>query len=202
MRIRSLLPFFVVLAACSSDPETPSAPNDAATNDTNPIEDVTFPVDDTDPTPEDTSTTPETATDTSTTPDGAGDGASEAAPDGARDTAVDGADPCGTENPKYSEIQALFNTGCNTGCHAAGAGGLTLTAASSHRQLVGVNSSSCGTPRKIRVVAGDVAKSYLVDKLEGAPGICNDRMPKNAPAWEKAKIDKVKAWICRGAKND
>ena len=49
---------------------------------------------------------------------------------------------------------------------------------------------------------GDAAASYLIHKLEGAPGITGGRMPLNGPFLDQATIDQVKSWINDGAPNN
>jgi hypothetical protein len=53
-----------------------------------------------------------------------------------------------------------------------------------------------------RVNPGDPDASYLVRKLEGAPGISGDRMPLGGAPLGAALIADVRAWIAAGAAND
>ena len=54
----------------------------------------------------------------------------------------------------------------------------------------------------VRVVPNDVAASYLINKLTGTGGICGVRMPQGGPYLSTADVDKIRAWINRGAPND
>jgi len=54
----------------------------------------------------------------------------------------------------------------------------------------------------MRVKPGDPANSYLIQKLEGAPGISGSRMPFGGPFLDQPTIDLIKAWITSGAPNN
>jgi hypothetical protein len=114
---------------------------------------------------------------------------------------------CGTAVATLSGIQAsIFTPACTGGgCHSqvgmrGPAEGLELaSAAASHRDLVGKPSASCSG--RTRVVPGDVASSYLMNKLTGV-GMCSgSKMPKG-PGLSAAQIDQVRSWICNGAANN
>jgi hypothetical protein len=96
-----------------------------------------------------------------------------------------------------ADIQPIFDANC-TGCHAgAGAsGGLDLSAGNSYASLVGVASTE--KPALVRVAAGHPQDSYLVMKVEGAPGIGGVRMPFGG-ALLPAEIDRIRTWITQGA---
>jgi hypothetical protein len=88
------------------------------------------------------------------------------------------------------------------GCHSGKMPqqGLSLTATDAYRNLVGVASSQC--TGKIRVKAGSVADSYVVNKLTGV-GICSGTlMPKADTALTGAQLDLIRNWICQGAPNN
>src|SRR5262245_16081948 len=100
----------------------------------------------------------------------------------------DFAGPTPDLTPTFSAIQRdIFNASDSTGrpacitCHSTQQanfnGGLNLTAAVSYNQLV--NAASRNKPGAIRVVPGDPAASYFIQKLEGLPGIVGQRMPLN-----------------------
>ena len=111
--------------------------------------------------------------------------------------------------PTFSSIQrdifaAADSTGrpaCN-GCHTAvnnrvPAGGLNLTGDGAYDELVGIVS-----PRKagaIRVIPGDPDNSYLIQKIEGTPGIVGGRMPFTGPFLSDGQIRIIRRWIETGA---
>lgn len=78
--------------------------------------------------------------------------------------------------------------------------GLALGAGKSYADLVNVAASECAAGR-MRVVPGDPANSYLVQKLEGVSLCSGTQMPKTGsiPA---SDITTIKAWICNGAPNN
>jgi len=104
-----------------------------------------------------------------------------------------------------SQVQAsVFGpicSGCHTGVGATLPGVQNLTtAANSFASLVGV--ASIEQPALMRVKPGDAANSYLIQKLEGAPGITGARMPFGGPYLPQATIDQIKSWINAGAANN
>jgi hypothetical protein len=53
------------------------------------------------------------------------------------------------------------------------------------------------------VIPGDPDNSYLVHKVEGAPGIVGQRMPRTAgPFLTPGQILILRRWIALGARND
>jgi uncharacterized protein (TIGR03118 family) len=98
----------------------------------------------------------------------------------------------------------ICSVSCHTGTPSATADGLpgvmNLSAGNSFAALVGV--ASLEQPSLQRVAPGDAANSYLIHKLEGAPGITGSRMPLNGPFLDQATIDQVKSWINAGALNN
>lgn len=117
--------------------------------------------------------------------------------------------PIGSEPPPdqtltatFASIQANIFTPICTKCHA-GAGapqGLQLDAAHSYALLVGVPSNE--SPSTLRVKAGDPDSSYLVQKLEKAPGIVGAQMPAGGPYLPQSTIDVIRQWISDGAMSD
>jgi hypothetical protein len=104
--------------------------------------------------------------------------------------------------PTLTSIQtAVFGPSCS-GCHRGG--GTTLptsidmtTAAASYAALVGVASTQ--VPTLQRVTAGNPSASYLVQKLEGAPAIVGQRMPRAAPPLDQTTVSVIRQWISNGA---
>ena len=114
--------------------------------------------------------------------------------------------------PTLSSIQAnIFNMSDSSGrlacigCHSDQgrnpAGGLVLLDGRSYQQLVG--RASTGKPSATRVIAGDAANSYMVQKLEGAAGIVGERMPRgNGPFLTEGQMLVIRKWISDGAPNN
>lgn len=106
--------------------------------------------------------------------------------------------------PSLASIQDnIFTPTCSVvGCHSGPAGpnlpaGVDLSSAnSSFGSLVGI--ASLQEPTSLRVVAGDAASSYLVQKLEGTAAQ-GSRMPQGGPFLEQATIDVIRLWIDTGA---
>lgn len=107
--------------------------------------------------------------------------------------------------PTLSSIQReVFSPTCSS-CHTnvgrTPAAGLNLTDGSAFASLVGAPSPiKAGA---VRVVPGDPANSYLIQKLEGAPGISGVRMPRNnlTPLTDGQMLV-IRRWIELGAPNN
>ena len=117
--------------------------------------------------------------------------------------------PIGSEPPPdqtltatFASIQANIFTPICTKCHAGPAApqGLQLDAQHSYALLVGVPSTE--SPSILRVKAGDPDNSYLVRKLENAPGIVGAQMPFGGPYLPQSSIDVIRQWISDGAMKD
>ena len=91
-----------------------------------------------------------------------------------------------------------------TSCHNAQLaivnGGLNLSAATSYAALV--NMASRDKAGAIRVIPGNPSGSYLIQKLEGAPGIVGVRLPQNGPYLTSGQIAIIRRWIELGAANN
>lgn len=81
-------------------------------------------------------------------------------------------------------------------CHGTGAGGLTISAAMTAGDLVGVPSAL--NPVEILVIAGNAEDSYLVRKMEGRIPISGEPMPPPNGA-EPDDIERIRSWIDAGA---
>jgi hypothetical protein len=124
----------------------------------------------------------------------------------------DVAGPTPNLEPTLSSIQReIFNTQDSTGrlaciqCHTDVGRvpplGLVLLEGRSYASLVGRRST--GKPSATLVAPGDPDNSYLIHKLEAAPGIVGERMPRNAgPFLTAGQISIIRRWIELGAKND
>ena len=81
-----------------------------------------------------------------------------------------------------SNIQPIFNRSCAlAACHAAGVlnGNLDLSQGRAYKQIYNVPSFQ--KPSIKRVDPGNPAQSYLVQKIEGVPGIVGAPMPNGCP---------------------
>jgi hypothetical protein len=77
-------------------------------------------------------------------------------------------------------------------CHGRGDGGLFI---SGHGSIV----NQAGRSGNIAIKPFDIAGSHLIDRLEGRGG---PLMPQGGPALPAASIQKIKDWVCNGAKNN
>lgn len=115
---------------------------------------------------------------------------------------VDSGDTAATFAPTLSTVQSeVFNKSCAfSTCHGdgGGSGNLSLVDGVSLANLVGV--AADGDPTQTRVVPGDPDASYLMMKLEDAPGIAGDVMPTEP--LEAERIALVREWIAEGAQDN
>jgi hypothetical protein len=114
--------------------------------------------------------------------------------------------------PTFSSIaQNIFASTDNSGrtacvqCHTSQGRvpplNMSLLPDSAHAQLVNVPSAQ--KPGAVRVIPGDADNSYLVQKLEGHPGIVGQRMPRTAgPFLTEGQMLIIRRWIDQGARND
>ena len=92
-------------------------------------------------------------------------------------------------------------TGCHNAQNARFAANLNLADGSAFSQLVNVASQN--KAGAIRVIPGDPNNSYLIQKIEGAPGIVGQRMPRtNGPFLTPNQIAIIRRWIEQGAQNN
>jgi len=119
------------------------------------------------------------------------------------DGAVGAGDGVSATGYRLSQAQReIFDKHCVTDCHesASAAASLQLVKTRSYADLV--NKPSQQIASQIRVMPGDPDGSYLIKKMEGSPGIVGDQMPKLLPLRPQSEIDRLRAWITRGAPND
>lgn len=102
-------------------------------------------------------------------------------------------------------IQPIYNRSCatSTACHIGptSGGGLQLQQGVSHGATV--NQPSTQQPREILVLPGDPDASYLVRKIENAPGISGLQMPQGCPGapapgavcLSADEISAIRTWI-------
>lgn len=107
----------------------------------------------------------------------------------------------GTITADFQSIQDNVFTPICSKCHigASAPEGLQLDAGHSYNLLVGV--ASVEQPSLQRVAAGDPDSSYMVHKIEGAPGITGGQMPLGETPLPQATIDAIRQWITNGAPN-
>jgi len=101
----------------------------------------------------------------------------------------------------FQSIQDNVFTPICSKCHigASAPEGLQLDAAHSYNLLVGVPSTE--EPTLDRVKPGDPDHSYMVLKIEGAPGIVGNQMPLGETPLPQSTIDAIRQWITNGAMN-
>jgi hypothetical protein len=99
----------------------------------------------------------------------------------------------------FQSIQDNVFTPICVRCHSGASApeGLQLDAAHSYALLVGVPSTE--VPSIERVDPGNPDDSYIVLKLEGAPGIVGVQMPFGGPYLPQSTIDVIRQWITNGA---
>jgi Bacterial Ig-like domain len=106
--------------------------------------------------------------------------------------------------PITADLQSIednvFTPICSK-CHigASAPEGLQLDAAHAYNALVGV--PSVEEPNFQRVNPGNPDESYMVLKIEGAPGIEGGQMPLGETPLPQATIDAIRQWITNGAPN-
>jgi hypothetical protein len=121
------------------------------------------------------------------------------------------AGPTPNLTPDFATIQSeIFEKGDSAGrpacinCHTAvgrnPAGQLNLTHDLAYDQLVNAQVRGAGKADAIRVIPGDPNNSYVIQKLEGTPGIVGQRMPFNGgPFLTDGQISIFRRWIANGA---
>ena len=100
-----------------------------------------------------------------------------------------------------TEIFSAHCTGCHDGSSTSALPGIqNLTAGNAFANIVNVASLEAPTLKRIK--PNDVANSYMIQKLMGAPGIVGVQMPKGGTPLPQATIDRMKTWINNGAPNN
>lgn len=121
---------------------------------------------------------------------------------GAGQSCRDGRCECGGGNAVSfgTDVQPILTQNCATrGCHSGRMPqeGLDLSSGQSFDDLVGVSATQCGSRK--RVVAGDPASSYLMQKLLGVDLCSGSQMPKAGMGLPQVELDIIGGWICQGA---
>ena len=131
------------------------------------------------------------------TSDARTDAAVDARTDATVDARTDAAVDAGAVT--YATVNTIFQRAC-VRCHGT-AGALDLSvAATAYTALVGrpTAGATCAGGGRVRVVAGDPARSELYLKIAGTPS-CGVAMPRGGPALPAADVDTVRRWIVGGA---
>jgi uncharacterized protein (TIGR03118 family) len=93
---------------------------------------------------------------------------------------------------------------CHTGQGSTLPGSQNLTAGNTFGQTV--NHPSVEKPALFRIKPNDPANSYLIQKIEGAPGIAGSQMPQGCPFTQpcltQQQIDMFISWVNAGALNN
>ncbi len=95
------------------------------------------------------------------------------------------------------EAQDVFDESCAyAGCHddVTMAGDLDLSSPGVESRVVGVSSMAVGCETDILVVAGEPESSYMIDKINGAFGICGSQMPL-LDTLPQEDLDILEEWI-------
>ncbi len=109
--------------------------------------------------------------------------------------------------PILSSIQTnIFDRTCAIeGCHV-GAGappignGMDLSSGQTSGNTINIPSAE--RPTLFRIEPGNADSSYLVLKIEGAPGIVGQQMPFGRSPLSQGEIDVIRQWIDDGAQID
>lgn len=107
---------------------------------------------------------------------------------------------CGPTVSFSARVQPIFDAKCTNMCHGGvrPSAGLNLLAGQSYAALVGVVAGGCNDGR-LRVAAGDPARSYLMNKLTGQDMCSGTAMPARDQSLPAADLAAIRAWICQGA---
>src|SRR5258708_37971069 len=100
-----------------------------------------------------------------------------------------------------TQIQPIFTRNCAlSGCHAAdtASGGMILDAGQAYSNLVNATSTEVAPDK--RVVPGNSATSYIIEKLTHAQPRSGGQMPLGSDPLPSDQISLIKAWIDQGAK--
>lgn len=126
---------------------------------------------------------------------------------------IGGGDETSRAQPRFSEInKTILADRCTVACHSGGefaAGGLDLkeTPYATLLDAAPTGVECAGSPLK-RVAPGDPEASLLylliAAKVHGEAAPCGETMPLGAEraALTQAEVDRIRAWILAGAKND
>ena len=118
------------------------------------------------------------------------------------------ADPtvCGSCNGVVSfaaDVEPFLAQACGaTSCHKGvnGQAGLTLTVGKAYDELVNVPAMQCNDGR-MRVLPGDPANSYILDKVLNVDVCSGKKMPTSSNLSDP-QVQLIADWICGGALND
>ena len=115
----------------------------------------------------------------------------------------------GSSTVTLSQLQAQVFTPICSGCHSGFGTSLpgvqNLTAGNTFGNIVNV--ASIEQPSLLRIKPNDPANSYLIRKIQGAPGITGSQMPfgcgsASDPCLDTATINQIIDWVNAGAPNN
>jgi len=89
-------------------------------------------------------------------------------------------------------------SGCHSGVGTSLPGTMNLSSVTASRAAL-VSVASVEKPGVQRVAPSDSAGSYIVQKLQGDPGIAGSRMPFGGPFLDQPTINVIRQWIDAGA---
>jgi mono/diheme cytochrome c family protein len=108
----------------------------------------------------------------------------------------------GTVQATLQSIQDNVFTPICSACHTGGGtslpGSMNLSNATASRAAL-VSVASVEQPAVQRVAPSNSAGSYVVQKLQGDPGIAGNRMPLGGPYLDQPTINTIRQWIDAGA---
>jgi len=101
-----------------------------------------------------------------------------------------------------TQIFTPICSGCHNGSGSSLPGVQNLTAGHTYSNVVGV--ASIEQPSLLRIKPDDPTNSYLIQKIQGSPGITGSRMPFGCgaagnPCLDQATINMVISWVSQGA---
>ncbi len=104
-----------------------------------------------------------------------------------------------------TQIFTPICSGCHNGSGSSLPGVQNLTAGNTFSNVVGV--ASIEQPALLRIKPNDPTNSYLIQKIQGSPGITGSRMPFGCgtvsdPCLDQATINMVISWVTQGALNN
>jgi len=111
--------------------------------------------------------------------------------------------PALTLTQLQNQVFTPLCSGCHNGSQPAGGslpGSQDLRAGHTFSNIVNV--ASIEQPALMRVKPNNPDNSYLIHKVEGAPGIAGAQMPFGGPPLSQDTINQIRSWISSGAQNN
>ncbi len=104
--------------------------------------------------------------------------------------------------PTFTNIQQNVFTPICTACHIGPGAPQGLQLDQAHAYSLLVNVQSVERSDLLRVQPGNPDASYIILKLEGAPGIVGAQMPFGLTPLPQTTINAIREWIAQGAPNN